>query len=118
MALLLKKWKTLEEMKNVLHVPYLCTVLLQKEDMTLSDMFGCLQIMELKLNHQQKNCNKQSIIAEKMLDSLNKRKQKLLMNPLMICAIYLDPRYKCSIDNDTDEVVLAKLTLTKIYSQA
>lgn len=56
-------------------------------------------------------------LAEKLRRCLNSRKDKLLKNPLMLCAMFLDPRYKCDVDSDPEKVVLVKLTLEKLWSR-
>lgn len=32
--------------------------------------------------------------------TLEKRKEQLFKNPAMVCAIYLDPRFKCQLQNE------------------
>lgn len=118
MRLLLKKWDVVKELKQILHVPYMCTVLLQKPDFTLSDFYGCVQIMNMKLEQILQAANKRHTkLAEKLRRCLNSRKDKLLKNPLMLCAMFLDPRYKCDVDSDPEKVVLVKLTLEKLWSR-
>lgn len=116
--LLLRKWNALEEMKDVLHVPYLTTILLQKNDFTLSDFFGCFQIIEIalkrKINSPQ---HKTTNLAQRLMVSITNRKSKLMDTPLMISAIFLDPRYKCTIESDHGKVQLAKLTIERIYNR-
>lgn len=108
----------LHEMDSVLHVPYLTTVVLQKNDFTLSDFYGCFQIIELRLNKiiespQPKTTN----LAQLLLQCVNKRKSKLIETPLMICAVYLDPRYKCIIELDHEKIQLAKMTIEHIWNR-
>lgn len=116
--MLLRKWNALEEMKDVLHVPYLTTILLQKNDFTLSDFFGCFQIIEIalkrKINSPQ---HKTTNLAQRLMVSITNRKSKLMDTPLMISAIFLDPRYKCTIESDHGKVQLAKLTIERIYNR-
>lgn len=116
--LLLKKWDVLKELNRVLKVPYLVTKMLQKEDFTLSDFFGCFKIITMQLNKMiAEPGRKYTRLAEKLLHTLYQRKSKLVDHPLMICALYLDPRYKCEVVNDQDKVKLAKLTLENIWER-
>lgn len=116
--LLLRKWSVLDEMKKILHVPYLTTVLLQRNDFTLSDFHGCVQIIELKLKQmiQSTQC-KLTGLAQRMLDSMNKRKSKLIDTPLMLSAVFLDPRYKCTIEKEPEKVQLAKMTIEHLWNR-
>lgn len=105
-------------MKQILHLPYLCTILLQKADFTLSDFFGCIRIMNMKLSQILNDTNQRHTkLAEKLELCLNERKGILLQNPLMLCATFLDPRYKCDIESNPEKVVLVKLTLENIWSR-
>lgn len=117
--LLLKKWYILEEIKQILHLPYLSTVMLQKKDFTLSDFFGCLQIMEMKLNKLINNPSRiqHTKLAENFKFCLDQRKKKLVDNPLMICAIFLDPRFKCEMDAYPQKIIFAKLTLEQLFDR-
>lgn len=116
--LLLRKLNASEEMKDVLHVPYLTTVLLQKNDFTLSDFYGCFQIIEITLKRmidspQRKITN----LAQRLMECIYNRKSKLIDTPLMICAIFLDPRYKCTIESNHEKVQLAKMTIERIWNR-
>lgn len=116
--LLLRKLSALEEMESVLQIPYLTTVLLQKNDFTLSDFYGCFQIIELKLKRMiQSPRPKMTNLAQRLLECMNNRKSKLLDTPLMLCAVFLDPRYKCTIESDHEKVQLAKLTIEHIWNR-
>lgn len=116
--LLLTKWHVIKEMKRILHVPYLTTLMLQKNEFTLSDFFGCLQILTMQFNKIiAEPGRKYTSLAEKLLQTLSQRKKKLVDNPLMICALYLDPRYKCEVENNQEKVMLAKLTLENLWER-
>lgn len=116
--LLLRKLSALEEMEKVLHIPYLTTVLLQKNDFTLSDFYGCFQIIELRLKQMiQSPQRKMTNLAQCLLECMNNRKSKLIETPLMLCAIFLDPRYKCTIESDYEKIQLAKMTIEHIWNR-
>lgn len=116
--LLLRKLSALEEMEKVLRILYLTTVLLQKNDFTLSDFYGCIQIIEIQLKRiiespQRKITN----LAQRLLECVSIRKSKLIETPLMLCAVYLDPRYKCTIESDHEKIQLAKMTIELIWNR-
>lgn len=118
MQLLLKKWHFLEELKAILHLPYLSTVMLQRKDFTLSDFYGLFQVMNMKLNKIISEPNSKSKkLAADLQKCLNERKKPLLENPLMRCAIFLDPRYKYDIDSDKDSIIFVKITLDNIWQR-
>lgn len=115
--LLLKRWHILEELQSVLHLPYLSTVMLQTKDYTLSDFYGLLQMMEMKLNQIKSIPCRYTNLADSLQSKLNKRKKPLIENPLMRCAMYLDPRFKCDIDSHEELVVFVKLTLESVWQR-
>lgn len=65
----MRKWDVLDEMKKILLVPYLTTVLLQRNDFTLSDFYGCLQIIELKLKQLVQSAQLTNL-AQRLLESI------------------------------------------------
>lgn len=116
--LLQDKWNVLEEIEKVLHVPYLTTMMLQNKDFTLSDFFGCVKIIEMKLRQIiEKNSPSYTNFAENLLQKIAERKNMMLGNRLMLCALYLDPRYKCEIDQNDDKMRLVKQTLSLIWDR-
>lgn len=116
--LLLQKWDVLIELKTILNLPYLTTVALQKKDFTLSDFYGCMKIIEMKLNQFINSCEKKyTTLATKLQICLKNRMQKLLDNPLLLVATFLDPRYKVDIDRDTDKLRLVELTIDKLFER-
>lgn len=115
--LLLKKWHVIIELVKVLKSAYLATTALQKSDVTLTDFFGCVKILEIKLKQQITKVNRKTNLAEHLLSAINARMQKLINTPLMISALYLDPRYNCELKNDPSKILMAKLTLLKIMER-
>lgn len=116
--LLLQKWGVVEELRKILHVPYLTTVVLQNNDFTLSDFYGCLQIIDLKLNQIVESPGRKfTALARKLQQCVNERKVKLIDNPLMITALFLDPRYKFAIDSDPEKVRLAKMHIGILWER-
>lgn len=115
-ALLLKKWDVLDELVDVLGIPYKATIALQKPDYTLSDFYGSWILMSMKLKIRATKENRYTEIASKLLKALEKRKGQLLDNPAMICSVILDPRYSSEIDQP-EKVRLAQLTLSNLWQR-
>lgn len=87
------------------------TVLLQKNDFTLSDFFGCIQVMDMKLAQMiASRDTKFTTLASSLQTCLNERKRRLLENPLSLCAKILDP-HKCEIDRDPEKLRFVEITL-------
>lgn len=114
--LLLKKWQIIEEMVEVLKVPYEATVKIQSQKYTLSDFYKCWLVMKIKVKALDKD-NTLTQLAAHLVYTLEKRQSQLLDNPTMITALYLDPRLRAQIDDDTEKVRLAKHTILDIWKR-
>lgn len=89
-----------------------------KKNITLSDFYGLLQIMNIKLNKIISDPgNKSKKLAADMQKCLNEQKIPLIENSLMRCAMFLDPRYKCDIDSNNDLVIFVKMTLENLWQR-
>lgn len=116
--LLLKKWNVINELKSILHIPYTATVVLQNNAFTMSDFYGCLKIIDLKLNQiVQSSSIKFTTFAQKLQSCVNNRMEKLVENPLMLCSLFLDPRFKFSIDTESEKLNLAKRYITSLWEK-
>lgn len=91
--------------------------MLQTKDFTLSDFYGSLQVMDMQLNKKKSASGQYTKLAEHLHGCLNKRKKELIANPLMRCAMFLDPRYKCDIDCNHELVIFVKLTLENMWQR-
>lgn len=113
--LILSKWTILREIAYILSIPYKASLALQKQQLTLSDVFGIWLKMELHLNACTNNENFQTGLAGNLLDAINARKKRLFDTPMMSAALYLDPRYRNQIINDEPKMNEAKLQLITIW---
>ncbi|XP_031626200.1 uncharacterized protein LOC116342650 [Contarinia nasturtii] len=115
---LLAKWDVLKEIKTVLHLPYLSTIMLQKENFTLSDFYGCLKVIDMKLSQMLSNPHQNCTdLAKNLKLHLDIRKKRLIENPLMQCALFLDPRFKCELDGDSERTIFMKLILDNVRNR-
>lgn len=113
--LILEKWSVLTEVLKILHVPFVATKQLQLPVFTLSDFFACwlkIKLQLKKLLNQEMMTNFAEILMEKIL----KREKELLNYPAMLCAIYLDRRYRKELKN-YDHIEIAKRTLANQYER-
>lgn len=113
--LLLRKWLLLREIVYILRIPLRATIELQREDLTLSDVYGIWTKMRL---HLEKCVNKtcyQTSLASYLLDALIIRQDSIFSNPFMIAAIFLDPRFRNQITSDEIKVVEAKNLLCDLW---
>lgn len=97
------EWLELSEIVEVLTPFNKYTVKLQNSNCTLSDFFGFWTTLQLKVKDQANSLKK--CLSENM----NKYETDLLENPLVICAIYLDPRYQrvlCAEKKETAVLIL------------
>lgn len=76
-----------EKLVQVLKWPYILTLQLQAEQLTLPDVYGNWVTMEIKLKKEDHP------LAVLLLQHLVPRRVKVLDHPAMIAAVYMDPRF-------------------------
>lgn len=107
-------WEKLDEIENVLKVPYTATVDSQAVGYGLADFYiSWLRIQKglARLIDQNKYTN----IAEKLAKKLREREPSLFETPLMLCAVYLDPRISFKLN--ASQKRNAALQLVKIHDR-
>lgn len=107
--MLLFKWEIIEEIVRVLKVPYKATIVVQKENHTLSDFYTCWLIISRKLTRICAMENK-TMLALNLLNKLSARESQFLGNPATMCAMALDPRFFTTISEDQKATVVDNLT--------
>lgn len=113
--LVLKKWKVLKELKHTLKIPYDVTIAFQSSNLTLSDVYGRWLGMQL---HFQACIDKKVFktgLVKNLLDASKIRGVNIFKNPLMSCALYLDPRFRAEITKCEEKTNEAKENLLKIW---
>jgi hypothetical protein len=110
---ILKNWENVLEFEKVLKFFYDVTNRLQRPDYKLSDFYGDWLLCELKLNKWIQSPTKTDLCV-KLLEAMNERKSDLINNRAMLCAIFLDPRYKFNLT--ADQVALAKILLCDTWN--
>lgn len=113
--LLLKKWSTLKELVILLRIPYDVTVAFQNKKLTLSDVYGKWLGMQLHLEVCTSKKSFKTGLANHLLKALRIRNEKIFNNPLMACALYLDPRFQLEVTKNREMAQLAKDNLLKIW---
>lgn len=114
--LLKRKWAILKEISYVLSIPYKATIELQKQNLTLSDVFGIWLKAQLHLNacvNLKKNYK--TDLAKHLLSAMNERKETVFKNPLMAAALFLDPRFRRQITQNEEKMDEAIKTLKNIW---
>lgn len=115
--LLKKRWDILKELEYILKIPYRATISLQKRDLTLSDVFGIWMIMKLHLNQCTTKKQYKTKLPAYLLVAIENRKEVIFNNPFMVCALFLDPRFRREITTDELKCAEAKSTLLKVWQR-
>lgn len=105
-------WDKLAEIEEVLKIPYIATVDSQKVGYGLADFYISWLRIEKGL---QRIDSKYTNLAEKIMNRLIERAPYLFETPLMLCAVYLDPRinFKLTREQKRD----AAMALVKIHER-
>lgn len=112
--LLLRKWSTLKEAVYLLRIPFNATIEFQSQKLTLSDVYNRWTIMQLHLNHCASKRAYKTGLAKHLLAELKSGNKNIFQNPLMECALYLDPRFQTVVTKDREKAEKAKENILKI----
>lgn len=108
------EWKKIEEIANVLHHPCHVTQLLQNVNYTMSDFNAAWNQMKLLFTTLAPTVNLAKRLLEQML---NKKHDRIINNPLVLCSVFLDPRFKRLISKAPENVYIAKLYLAQLWER-
>lgn len=98
----------------ILKVLYEVTIKLQKANCTLSDFYGYWIWAQLKLEKLQVELKKTDLHKE-ILVALKQKKSDLLENKALLCAVYLDPRYRRNLT--ANETALVKFVMGDMWEK-
>lgn len=82
-------WDNLVEIEEILKIPHTATIDSQKVGYGLTDFYISWLRLQKGLERFQ---NTRLNLAEKLLARINEKVPSLFKTPLMLCAVYLDPR--------------------------
>lgn len=72
---ILEKWSVIEEVVDILCIPIEVTTALETANLTMSDLFGALLQMEIKLEQLQKKENQQTNLTDNLFAKFSERKK-------------------------------------------
>lgn len=110
------KWNCLTEIGDILNIPLQATIKLQAQNLNLSDVYIIWITMELSLKKFRRP-NLCTELEKHLLTSLETRKNSIFSNPLMACAIFLDPRLHNTLKSDSVRYEGAKSTLKSLWER-
>lgn len=111
----LSKWPTIKEIIRTLEIPNAATLAVQRSNFVLTDFYGCWLKIQINLKKRVQDENSSIDLAQRLLDSMDKRKKDLLEHPGFICGMYLDPRFHCELT--TAEKRISKETLIQFWQR-
>lgn len=114
--LLDQKMNVVEEIVNTMEVFHVIMIEMQRRGTTLSDFYGFWLIIKMNLEECQKKPHHTNLV-DYLLECMENRKSQLIDQPIMLAAIFLDPRYRHKIINDPDKTRAAKLQICKIWEK-
>lgn len=87
------EWKVIDEIINIMEPLYKKMKDMQADSFTLADFYGSWIFIRVCLIQYSKKANRITDLPEKLLKHMKIYEPKLFMNPLLLAAVYLDPRY-------------------------
>lgn len=120
------EWKTIEKIIEVFESAYFLTKELQRKTCTLSDFYGLWLRMEISvkkcLTSAQEHTDEMEDemedeienditfdLPQKMLDAMDGYRGQLLNNPMLLAAVFLDPRFSCYLKVPYKNLAITKL---------
>lgn len=107
-------WDQVEELVDTLEFPYLATKAMEKRDFCYTDLYLWWLRMELKFDEIIADSPKFNF-ASTLKRNIEARKAALFNTPIMMTALYLDPRFKNQLT--TEKTAVAAETLQKLFIQ-
>lgn len=111
----LANWSEIEEINLILKIPLDATIVMQRNNLTMSDQFGCLLRMEWKLEDLMETGDLKTNFAQILFENFLKKKHVLMENPTLCGAIYLDPRFRFELSKTN--IDSAKGFLSSLYKK-
>lgn len=107
-------WEQLEEIISVLQSPFNATVDMQRTGFGLADFYISWLRIAMNVRRIENNAPKFDL-AEKLREKMEIRAPSLLETPLMLCAVYLDPRimFKLNVDQKSS----AAMALVNVFER-
>lgn len=117
------EWKALEKIVEVFDSAYLLTKQLQKTACTLSDFYGSWLRMEMAVrkclnsaaNDEDEDDEILLDLPQRMLEAMDRYRDRLLNNPMLLAAVFLDPRFSSYLKVPYKTLAVAKLV--KLYEE-
>ena len=103
LLLSVEEWKCIHELTEVLKAPKIATIKLQSEQLTAGDAFLVWQECLVTLKRQT------HAAAKLLVTSMEVREAKLLSSPVLIAALYLDPRCQILLSKSQKEMAVNHL---------
>lgn len=113
------EWCIIGKIVEVFESTYILTKQLQKTKCTLSDFYGSWLRMEMAINR----CLTTPLYVDgevfdlprKMIEALNSYRDRLLNNPMLLAAVFLDPRFSNYLKAPLKTLAIGKLL--KLYEE-
>lgn len=109
------EWKGIDEVVEIMQPPYLQMKLMQSEAFGLSDFFGSWHFLKCSLHEFENRLDNVTDLASSLLVKMKAYEIELMLNPLLLSAVYLDPRYALTLKGE--EKIIARSKLTEIYKR-
>lgn len=96
------EWTSIEQLIFILKPFCEYTIRLQSKECTLSDFYGYW----LAIQHKMQGISHHAEFVEKLKYQMNRYKNQLFENPVLVSAVYLDPRYQRSLSKEKRELAI------------
>lgn len=110
------EWRRLREILKILRHSYDVFLLLQRANSTLSDFYAAWLEMQYVLEEIAETND--DALAKAMIDAMcSKKHESFIRGPLLQSSVFLDPRVKNLLLCESEQNLLARMNLTKVYER-
>lgn len=109
------EWKAIDDVVEIMQPSYLEMKRMQSQAFGLSDFFGSWHVIKCSLHEFESRSVNVTDLPSCLLLKMKAYEIELMINPLLLSAVYLDPRYAMTLKGE--EKIIARSKLTEIYKR-
>lgn len=115
------EWMVVEEIVEIMHPAYVLMKKMQSKTFTLSDFFSTWTLIKISMKEYEKKPNMVTNLTDEMFKNMLKFEPQIFLNPLLLCAVYMDPRVSRVLSQTNDQgierMVVARSKLMDVYKR-
>lgn len=109
------EWKVIEDVVQIMTPSYLKMKFMQSEAFGLSDFYGAWLFIKCSFHGFENRVGNVTDLEKNMMLKMKSYESELLLNPLLLSAVYLDPRFGLTLKGE--EKIVARSKLAEVFKR-